>query len=95
VPPDLREVDGWVHSSQPVAIEPTDDSVTALRIRQSLAPDGESVSSRDSVTLDRLVRSGIERELRAAGLIPEGIGEIEQTDRHMGSTLILARSSTS
>ncbi len=91
VPPDLREVGGWVHSSQPVAIEPTPGSVTALRVRQSLAPDGDSVSSRDSVTLDRLDRTGIERELRAAGLLPAGSGVIEQTDRHMGSTLILAR----
>jgi SAM-dependent methyltransferase len=91
VAPDLRELDGWVHSSQPVAIEPAGGAVTALRVRQSLSPEGESYRSEDSVTLDRLDRAGMEDELRQSGLLPAGSGVIEQTDRHMGSTLILAR----
>jgi SAM-dependent methyltransferase len=91
VPPDLREVDGWVHSSQPTAIEPTSSQVTAVRIRQSLSPDGTVERSEDRVTLDRLDRTGIEQELTTAGLLPAGTGVIEQTDRHMGSTLVLAR----
>ena len=91
VPPDLREVDGWIHSSQPVTIDSNPDSVTARRLRQSLSPEGTSTRSDDAVTLDRLDRSTIERELSAAGLRPSGTGLIEPTDRHMGSTLILAR----
>ncbi len=91
VPPDLREVGRWVHSSQPLAIEATTGSVTALRVRQSLAPDGSIQRSEDRITLDRLDRSTIEAELREAGLTAFESGEIEQTDRHMGSTLILAR----
>jgi SAM-dependent methyltransferase len=91
VPPDLREVAEWVHSSQPVAIEPADGSVTALRIRESLAPDGTSVRSKDSITIDRLDRNAIEAEMRTAGLLAAGAGAISETDRHMGSTVILAR----
>lgn len=91
VPPDLRELGRWVHSSHPVAIEAHPDSVTALRLRQSLGPDGASTRADDRVTLDRLDRNAIESELTAAGLRPCGTGVIEQTDRHMGSTLVLAR----
>ena len=91
VPPDLREIGGWVHSSHPVAIDSHPDSVTALRLRQSLGPDGVSTRAENRVTLDRLDRGTIEQELSEADLTPFDSGVIEQTDRHMGSTLILAR----
>ncbi len=91
VPPDLSEIGDWVHSSLPVAIDARPGSVTALRLRQSLGPDGTSTRENDRVSLDRLDRSTFEAELKAAGLRPCGCGLIEQTDRHMGSTLILAR----
>lgn len=91
VPPDLRKVGDWVHSSHPVAIDSQPDSVTALRLRQSLGPDGTSTRADDRVRLDRLDHATLEAELGAAGLRPCGRGLIEQTDRHMGSTLILAR----
>jgi len=95
VPPDLRELNGWVHSSQPVSIETTPDAVTAYRDRKSLSPDGEVRASVDSVTLDRLDRRNLETELTEAGLEPVGHSAIPATDRHMASTLILARPSTS
>ncbi len=91
VPPDLREVGEWVHSSHPVAIDATADSVTALRLRQSLGPGGVSTRAENRVTIDRLDSDTITDELVAAGLRPDGTEVIEQTDRHMGSTLILAR----
>jgi SAM-dependent methyltransferase len=95
VPPDLREVGGWVHSSQPVSIETTPDTVTAVRQRKSLSPDGEILVSLDAVTLDRLDRDGLEVELLEAGLTPVGSSPIPATDRHMASTLVLARPSNS
>jgi len=95
VPPDLREVGGWVHSSQPVAIETAPGAVTAVRTRRSLSPDGAIRESQDSVTLDRLDRSGLEAELLEAGLTVIAGSSIPATDRHMASTLILARPSTS
>jgi SAM-dependent methyltransferase len=73
VPPDLRELDGWVHSSQPVSIETGPEAVTAVRNRKSLSPAGEA----------------------EAGLEPAGSSPIPATDRHMASTLVLARRPTS
>jgi SAM-dependent methyltransferase len=95
VPPDLREVDGWVHSSQPVSIEAGPEAVTAVRERKSLSPAGDVRTSPDTITLDRLDRKTLELELVEAGLTPVGISPIPATDRHMASTLVLARPSTS
>jgi SAM-dependent methyltransferase len=93
VMPDLREVDDWIYSSQPVAIEPGADSVTAVRLRQSLSPDGTSSRREDSVTLDRLDSQTVESELRQAGFLRFDTAPIPETDRHMGSTLLVARPS--
>lgn len=95
VPPDLREVDGWVHSSQPVAIETGPESVTAVRERKSLSPAGDVRISPDTISLDRLDRNTLELELIEAGLTPVGISPISATDRHMASTLVVARPATS
>jgi SAM-dependent methyltransferase len=95
VPPDLREVEGRVHASQPVSIETAPDSVTAVRIRRSLAPGGDVAESRDTVTLDRLDRLTIDGELRQAGLVELSSSPIPPTARHMGSTLIVAGPATS
>jgi hypothetical protein len=95
VAPDLRELDGWVHASQPVSIEVAPGSVTALRLRKSLGPDGELKESLDSVTLERLDRATLEAELAEAGLTAIGSSPIPSTTRHMASTLVLARPGTS
>ncbi len=95
VPPDIREVNGWVHASQPVSIETTKDAVIAFRDRKSLSPDGDITASADSVSLDRLDRMELEQELFEAGFDPLGNSTIPGTVRHMASTLSLARPSTS
>jgi hypothetical protein len=95
VPPDLRELGGWVHSSQPVSIETDPHSVTAFRERKSLSPSGEVLTARDTITLDRLDSQGLEAELLEAGFIPAGSSPIPATDRHMASTLVLARATNS
>lgn len=95
VAPDIREVDGWVHASRPVSIETSEAAVTAFRDRKSLSPEGEIRVSADAVTLGRLDRAELELELIEAGLDPLGNSTIPGTDRHMASTLSLARPSTS
>jgi SAM-dependent methyltransferase len=92
---DIREVEGWVHASRPVSIEAEDGSVTAARLRRSLSPDGQVDESTDTVTLDRLDRTQLEAELVDAGLTPIHSRPISETDRHMGSTLVVARPATS
>ena len=94
VAPDILELDGWVHSSQPVSIETTTEEVTAIRVRRSLSPSGEVIEQHHAVTLDRLDLPGLEDELIEAGLTPVRSAHIPATDRHMDSTLVIARPSS-
>ena len=89
--PDVREVNGWFHSSSPLAIEPSPDFVLSIRSRQSVGPNGELRRSEDSVRIDRIDRPTLEAELGACGLEPFRVGEVPQTERHMGSTAVIAR----
>lgn len=89
--PDAREIGDWYHSSSPMAIEPSPDFILSIRSRQSVGPDGELIRSEDSVRIDRIDRPTLEAELVACGLEPFRVGEVPQTERHMGSTAVIAR----
>ncbi len=52
--PDIVEVDGWVHVSQPVAVRPGPSGITIERIRQSVSPDGRRSAEADAIHLDAL-----------------------------------------
>src|SRR5690606_8197067 len=71
--PDVREIDDWVYASQPVAVEDDGDSLTVIRLRQVVAPDGTLEESHDRITLNRLDRHRLADELAEAGL------EVERT----------------
>ncbi len=38
--PDLREIDGWVFSSEPLWVQVTEQAISVRRLRQRVAPDG-------------------------------------------------------
>ena len=65
--PDMGEQDGWLYSSQPIAIRDHGDRVAIERIRQAVAPDGSLDAEGDVVELDRLDGELLEREGEAAG----------------------------
>jgi SAM-dependent methyltransferase len=88
--PDAREVGDWYHSSLPVAIEPDHGWITSVRLRQSVGPRGEFVETEDRVRIDRLDRSTLAAELSACGFTVDRVTEVPVTDRHMGSTVLIA-----
>jgi SAM-dependent methyltransferase len=92
VMPDARESEGWYYSSMPVAIEPSEGWITSSRRRDIVGPDGQVDRDLDDVRIYRLGRSRLERELRDRGLEPFRTVGIPQTERHMGSTAVIARS---
>ncbi len=91
--PDLRELDGWVYASRPVAVEADGETLTIVRLRQVVAPDGSLEENRDSITLDLIDRESIAEELHLAGLYPARLIEIPETERHIASLVVLARHS--
>lgn len=88
--PDVREVDGWVHSSLPLEVRVEESTVELDRLRQTVAPDGQLTEERVTTVLDRLPRAQLERELSEAGLRVASAEPIAETADHVGSLLIVA-----
>lgn len=91
--PDVREIDGWVHSSLPLEVRVADDAVELDRLRQLVAPDGTLTEEHVTTTLDRLLPSALDGELEAAGLSVIASESIAETNDHVGSLLVVAERS--
>jgi SAM-dependent methyltransferase len=89
--PDMREQDGWVWSSQPVAIRLLEGgtALTLDRTRRAVSPGGEMAESEDSVRLELLSCGKLEEELRAVGIEPVERRAIAATDDHVGSLVVI------
>ena len=85
--PDVREVDGWVYSSQPLGIAAAQGGIELHRLRQTVSPAGELSDERHAIRLDGLSADGLEAEATAAGLRPQQRIEVAPTDDHVGSTI--------
>lgn len=87
--PDVREVDGWVFSSLPIAVEVTTAEIILRRLRQTVSPDGELSEEEDEVRLQAISADVLEAEAEAVGLAPAGRRATPQTEDHVGSTVVL------
>lgn len=87
--PDVRELDGWVYSSLPLGVIEDGDALLVERLRQTVSPAGRLEEARDSVRLQVLSAARLEDEARDAGLRPAGRREIEATEMHAGSVVVL------
>jgi SAM-dependent methyltransferase len=88
--PDVTERDGWVYSSQPVAVWVERSSLVIERLRQTVSPDGELDDEPHTTRLDLVSPDRLENEARAVGLAPLGRRWVPPTPDHIGSTVVLA-----
>jgi SAM-dependent methyltransferase len=93
--PDMRDVDGWIYSSQPVGLRLLDDgrAISVDRVRTVIAPDGSRTSTSAEVRLELLSPDVLEDEMAATGLVVAGRRLLAPTDDHVGSIVLLATSS--
>ncbi len=89
--PDVRDVDGWIHSSLPLEVVVTDDSVSIVRLRQMVDPAGELTEEVNTLSVDRLQPGVLERDLVSAGLEVFDTAQIPETDEHVGSVALLMK----
>jgi SAM-dependent methyltransferase len=89
--PDLREVDGVVYASRPVAVRDEGDRVAIERLREVVTPDGRRSGEGNVVRLDRVDAATVASEARAHGFEPLAPREIPATDVYVGSTVVLLR----
>lgn len=68
--PDVRELDGWVFSSQPLWVSVDDEAITVTRVREAVAPDGQLFRGAHRDVLARLTAAGLEREAAGSALSP-------------------------
>jgi SAM-dependent methyltransferase len=92
--PDVREIDGWVYSSLPVAAATTDGRIVLRRLRQTVSPSGELRDEEDEIQLRALSAEDLEIAAVAAGFTPAGRRVIPETEAHVGSLVVLLQRSS-
>lgn len=88
--PDVREIDGWFHSSLPLEVRVEEEWIELIRLRQVVGPGGEFSEELETTRLDRLPPATLDRELAAAGLRVVSSEAIAATDEHVGSLVVVA-----
>jgi predicted O-methyltransferase YrrM len=66
--PDMREIDGWVYSSEPLWVQVGDDVLTVRRIRERVSPEGRIDRTVHDEVLHRLSPERLELEAEEAEL---------------------------
>lgn len=89
--PDMREVDGWVFASRPLAVVDEGTRAAIHRLREVVAPDGRRTESADVIRLDRVDAAQLAAEGAAVGLAVEPVRLVPQTDEYVGSTVVVLR----
>jgi SAM-dependent methyltransferase len=87
--PDIREVDGVVYASQPVAVREDADGYELERRREVIAVGGDRSVQSDRVHLDQLGPEQLEDEGREIGFTPAGRRYVPPTDDYVGSVVVM------
>ena len=87
--PDVREQDGWVFQSQPIAVRGVAGGSEIDRVRQAVSPTGDLSESFNTIKLDDLAPEELEADGRAAGFrVCERLSVPAIAD-YVGSTIVV------
>jgi len=87
--PDVREVEGWVHSSLPAEVTIGEKAITMVRVRQLVAPGGALTEQRHEIHLDRFSLAELDRDADAAGLWIVGCERLPSTIEYEDSVAVM------
>jgi SAM-dependent methyltransferase len=87
--PDMREVDGWVYSSEPLWVQVGDETLTVRRLRERVSPDGEMRRTVNDDVLHRVSPERLELEAEQAGLRSAGRRQISSGPNEADSAVVL------
>jgi hypothetical protein len=87
--PDVREENGWVLSSTPVAVRVEHGATAIDRHRQAVSPSGELIEEVATIRLDPLDADTLEAEGSAAGLRALRRRSVPETPHHVSSTVVI------
>jgi SAM-dependent methyltransferase len=87
--PDIRETDGWVYASTPVAVRRAHGAAAIDRHRQSVSPAGDVSEWVATIELDLVGAAELEAEGAEAGFRAIERGWIPETTIWTGSTVVM------
>ncbi len=87
--PDMRELDGWVYSSEPLWVQVGDEVLTVRRLRERVSPDGRMDRSVHDDVLYRVSPEALELEAKESGLLPAGRRQINSGPNEADSIVVL------
>jgi SAM-dependent methyltransferase len=87
--PDMRELEGWVFSSEPLWVQVGDRALTVRRLRESVDPDGRMERDIHDEILHRVNAATLEREAEKAGFRPAGRRQISSSESEADSTVVI------
>jgi precorrin-6B methylase 2 len=90
--PDMREIDGWVFSSEPLWVQVSEDALTVRRIRERVSPEGKIDRHVHDELLYRVSPERLQLEGEDVGLVPAGRRQISYSRNEADSTVVLLES---
>jgi methyltransferase family protein len=87
--PDMRELDDWVYSSEPLWVQVGDRALTVRRLREIVSPEGRMERDIHDEVLYRVDPEALEREAVEAGFRPTGRRQISSGDDEADSVVVL------
>lgn len=87
--PDVREEDGWVYSSTPVAVRRAPSSFVIERRREAVSPAGERTEEHASLELDCVTADELEQEAEGCGFDACPRRTVPSTDDYVGSDVVI------
>jgi predicted RNA methylase len=87
--PDMRELDGWVYSSEPLWVQVGDRALTVRRLRESVSPEGQMERDIHDEILHRIDPETLEHEAADAGFTPKDRRQISSGEDEADSTIVL------
>jgi SAM-dependent methyltransferase len=89
--PDIRELDGVIYASRPVAVREQREVFVIERVREIVASDGAHEVQENRIALHRVGADELEREGRAAGFHALARAHISATSEYVGSEVVVLR----
>jgi hypothetical protein len=87
--PDMRELDGWVYSSEPLWVQVGDEALAVRRLRERVSPDGRMERTVQDEILRRVSPDRLELEAEEACLRRAGRCQISSGPNEADSTVVL------
>jgi hypothetical protein len=87
--PDMRELDGWVYSSEPLWVQVGDEVLSIRRLRERVSPEGHIERTVHDDLLHRVSPDRLELEAEEAGLRSAGRRQISSGPNEADSTVVL------